>query len=832
MKDNKKDLLKRFVGLTREEVINSKEKYGVNKLEEKKKQPLILKILSIFKEPMFLLLIIAASIYFIVGEYRDGIIMLIFVLAICLIEYIQETKTDKALEELNKLSALNVKVIREGKEEVISSEEVVVGDIVLLEEGDSVPADGKLLYTQSLGVNESSLTGESLVVYKNCKEDKDNHFKLNMCYSGTNVTNGFGVIEIVSVGKNTEFGRIGESLNEIKKERTPLEKQINKLVFICTIISFIVFLLTIVINYINHPELVFSKRIIEAILAGVTIAMATIPEEIPVVLTVFLAMGAWDLTKKKTITRNMKTIETLGAVNVLCTDKTGTLTENKMKVQDVYEYRDTFLETSYLSCPLVAYDPMEIAIKEYCKLKNDIKYGEKITKEYAFTPETKMTGQVWDNKLLCVKGAYESVLPLCNLDKKTYEEIKKKIDEYSNEGFRVLAVARNNSLKNIPNSLFEAKLTFEGLIALYDPPRFGVKTSLSECYSAGVRVIMITGDNGETAKGIAKKINLANYDEVITGNELENMSDEELFEKAKTVNIFARVYPNHKMRIVNALQKDNKIVAMTGDGVNDAPALKKANVGIAMGKRGTNVAKESADLILLDDNFNTIVKAIENGRTIYHNIRKAISYVIAIHIPIALLFLFVPVFKLPTLLLPIHVMLLELLIDPTSSIVFQRIKPSSDIMQEKPRNINEAILNVKNAISSISQGLLIFLVVFITYFLLIHNNIDTNLSITVAYAILVLSIMLITYQLRGNDFTLKAFVKSFKDKVSLIVNLDVIIGLTMFVYVPFFNTVANTMPLELKWWLLIIGLVLLAILPFDIFKVINKKNHYLHSPAK
>ena len=823
MKDNKKDLLKRFVGLTREEVINSKEKYGVNKLEEKKKQPLILKILSIFKEPMFLLLIIAASIYFIVGEYRDGIIMLIFVLAICLIEYIQETKTDKALEELNKLSALNVKVIREGKEEVISSEEVVVGDIVLLEEGDSVPADGKLLYTQSLGVNESSLTGESLVVYKNCKEDKDNHFKLNMCYSGTNVTNGLGVIEIVSVGKNTEFGRIGESLKEIKKERTPLEKQINKLVFICTIISFIVFLLTIVINYINHPELVFSKRIIEAILAGVTIAMATIPEEIPVVLTVFLAMGAWDLTKKKTITRNMKTIETLGAVNVLCTDKTGTLTQNKMKVQDIYEYSDTFLETSYLSCPLVAYDPMEIAIKEYCKSKNDINYGEKITKEYAFTPETKMTGQVWDNKLLCVKGAYESVLPLCNLDKKKYEEIKKKIDEYSNEGFRVLAVARNNSLKNIPNSLFEAKLTFEGLIALYDPPRFGVKTSLSECYSAGVRVIMITGDNGETAKGIAKKINLANYDEVITGNELENMSDEELFEKAKTVNIFARVYPNHKMRIVNALQKDNKIVAMTGDGVNDAPALKKANVGIAMGKRGTNVAKESADLILLDDNFNTIVKAIENGRTIYHNIRKAISYVIAIHIPIALLSLFVPVFKLPTLLLPIHVMLLELLIDPTSSIVFQRIKPSSDIMQEKPRNINETILNVKNAISSISQGLLIFLVVFITYFLLIHNNINTNLSITVAYAILVLSIMLITYQLRGNDFTLKAFVNSFKDKVSLIVNLGVIIGLTMFVYVPFFNTVANTMPLELKWWLLIIGLVLLAILPFDIFKVINKR---------
>lgn len=825
MKKNQKDFIKNIQGLTTKEVISSREKYGLNKLSEKKKQPFILKILSIFKEPMFLLLIIAASIYFIVGEYSDGIIMLIFVLAICFIEYIQEAKTDKALEELNKLSSLNVKVIRDGKEEIISSEEVVVGDIVLLAEGDSVPADGKILYAQSLGVNESSLTGESQVVYKNCKEDKDNHFKLNMCYSGTNITNGLGVIEIVSIGKNTEFGRIGESLNDIKIEKTPLEKQINKLVFVCTIISGVVFLMTIIINYINHPELVFSRRIVDAILAGVTIAMATIPEEIPVVLTVFLAMGAWDLTKKKTLTRNMKSIETLGAVNVLCTDKTGTLTENKMKVQEIYEYSKNFLETAYLSCPMVAYDPMEIAIKEYCKERKNKKYNLELTKEYAFTPETKMTGQVWGNQLLCVKGAYESVLPLCNLDKNVYREIKKKIDTFSNQGFRVLAVARENNIKKVPNNLFETTLTFEGLIALYDPPRYGVKTSLNECYTAGVRVIMITGDNGETAKAIAKKINLANYEEVITGNELEQMSDEELFERVKTTNIFARVYPNHKMRIVNALQKDNQVVAMTGDGVNDAPALMKANVGIAMGERGTNVAKESADIILLDDNFNTIVNAIENGRNIYNNIRKSISYIIAIHIPIALLSLFIPMFKLPTLLLPIHVMLLELLIDPTSSIVFQRIKSSRDIMREKPRNMNEAILNFKVAISSILQGLFIFLVVFLTYFILIHQNINTNLSVTIAYSILVLSIMLITYQLKGKESTLKAFIKSFQDKVSLIVNLGVILGLIMFIYIPFFRNIANMMPLDLKHWILIILLVLLAVLPFDIFKVPKKEKN-------
>ena len=428
-----------------------------------------------------------------------------------------------------------------------------------------------------------------------------------------------------------------------------------------------------------------------------------------------------------------------------------------------------------------------------------------------------MTGQIIENKLLCVKGAYENVLPLCNLENETYNEIKEKIDNYSKDGYRVLAVAKKNNIKTIPSTLLEAELDFEGLIALYDPPCYGVKTSLSECYSAGVRVIMITGDNGETAKGIAKKINLENYEQVITGRELEKMSDEELFEAVKTVNIFARVYPNHKMRIVNALQKDNKIVAMTGDGVNDAPALKKANVGIAMGKRGTNVAKESADLILLDDNFNTIVNAIENGRCIYNNIRKAISYIIAIHIPIALLSLFAPLFKLPTFLLPIHVMILELIIDPTSSIIFQRIKPSKEIMKEQPRNIKESIINLKSAISNILKGIYIFLIVFITYYL--FNKIgNQNLALTIAYSVLVLSITLITYQIKDDELTLKSYINSFKDKVSLLVNLGVILGLIIIIYVPFFNKIANTMPLEPKWWLLIITLVLVSILPFDIFK--------------
>ena len=550
--------------------------------------------------------------------------------------------------------------------------------------------------------------------------------------------------------------------------------------------------------------------------------MATIPEEIPVILTVFLAMGAWELTKEKTLTKNMKTIENLGTVNVLCTDKTGTLTENKMKVQDIYSLSDTFLETLYYACPIIAYDPMDISIKNYCEETIQKNIKNIVTKEYAFTSETKMMGQVWNNKLLCVKGAYESVLPLCNLSETDYNKILEKISQFSSEGFRVLAVARDENLKEVPSSLNNASLSFEGLIALYDPPRYGVKSSIQKCYSAGIRVVMITGDNGETAKGIARKIDIKNCDEVITGAQLEQMSDKELFEKVKTVNIFARVYPNHKMRIVDALQKNNKVVAMTGDGVNDAPALKKANIGIAMGQRGTNVSKEAADLILLDDNFNTIVKAIENGRNIYINIRKAISYIIAIHIPIALLSLFTPIFKLPTLLLPIHVMLLELIIDPTSSIIFQRIKPDNNIMMEKPRNVTEPILNMKNVFKCLLQGLLIFIVVFMTYLYLIKNNFDTNLSITVTYTILVLSIVLVAYQLKDSKLTITNFILSFKDKVSLIINIGITIGLLLYVYLPFLNKLASTHSLTLKWWLCILLLALVVILPFDILKLKNK----------
>ena len=818
---------KKYIGLNEKEVLKSREEYGINEIEKKKKESFLKKVLHVFTEPMFLLLIITASIYFILGEISDGIIMLCFVLFISSIEFIQEQKTDKALEALNILSSLNVKVIRDGEITIIDSKDVVVSDIMVLEEGDKIPADGIILECQGFGINESALTGESEVVYKKLKDDSNNNFKLNMCYAGCDVTNGSAVIKVTSVGVNTEYGKIGSALNSIAKEKTPLEKQIKKLVVVCTIISLLFLVSVVIINFIYNKDLELEERIIHSILSGITVAMATIPEEIPVVLTVFLAIGAFKLAKKNTLTRNMKAVETLGAVTVLCTDKTGTLTQNKMTVKETYSTDKDFLQILSLACAKNPYDPMEVAIQTYCldnKIKKDI-YDNDLLHEYVFNNEDKMMGQIWkiDNKnLLCVKGAYENIFPLCNIEEEKYKNLIERIDKYSNLGYRVLAIAKKENVEDIKKKLKDNKLEFVGLIALVDPPRFGIKESIKSCYSAGIRVIMITGDNGKTAKGIAKQIGLKHNDNVITGIELENMSDEELRNRVGDTNIFARVYPNHKMRIVEALQKNNEVVAMTGDGVNDAPALKKAEIGIAMGKRGTNVAKEAADMILMDDNFKTIVDSIKNGRTIYSNIKKALSYILVIHIPIALASFFAPLFNLPLLLLPIHIVLLELIIDPTSSIIFQRLKPDKNIMKEKPRKINDPIMNKNTIIKCILQGLFIFLAFFGSYYYLINKGLEQSFAVTFSFTTLVLSNIFVVYVLQSDEYSIKNFISSLKDKTILLINTIILIMLLFIIYIPFFNKIVGTTKLSIIDLLLSVLLAIFATFIFDIFKIKKK----------
>ena len=590
------------------------------------------------------------GVYFILGEPKDGAVMLIFVVGVISIEVIQEWKTDKTLNALKDLSVPHIKVLRDGEEKVINSRDLVPGDIMYIEEGVKVPADGFVVKSSTLCVDESSLTGEAEGVWKttidNEQKDSRDYWSVYYCYAGTLVTQGTGTILVDKIGAKTEYGKIGQDVVSAQDNPTPLQKQTGKLVKLCAGIAAVLFIFVVVITYFNIQDHMFKDRIIESILSGVTLAMAMIPEEFPVILTVFLSMGAWRLAKKKSLVRKLPSVETLGAVSVLCVDKTGTITMNKMTVRDIWSItgdKKMAAQIMGMGCEPDAYDPMEKAMVAYCEkqgITRDILFGGELVKEYAFTDETKMMGHVWENGdsiTIAAKGSPERILTICELTDEQKTIAENKITEMSSQGLRVIAIGQMavNSIENIPEELTDCHLKLCGMVGLADPPRESVKEDIKTCTKAGVRVVMITGDNGITASSIAKQINMPNSDKIITGDELSKMSDEELKEKVKEVSIFSRVIPEHKMRIVKAFKENGEIVAMTGDGVNDAPALKYADIGIAMGKRGSEVSREAADLILLDDNFSTIVDTIKDGRRIYDNIRKAVGYVFVIHIPIA-----------------------------------------------------------------------------------------------------------------------------------------------------------------------------------------------------
>ncbi len=609
-------------GITTAEARVLQDKYGKNELTPQKRERFIKKAFHVICEPMFLLLIVAAIIYFILGEPRDGAIMLIFVLGIISIDIIQEWKTDKTLNALKDLSAPHIKVIRSGEEQIVASSDLVPGDLMLIYEDIKIPADGIIVKCNDLCVDESSLTGEAEGVWKINTGDapnSDDYWRKDYCYAGTLVTQGTAHVLVDKIGASTEYGKIGVNIATAPDEKTPLQKQTGSLVKLCAGIAAVLFALVGVFTYINIPDHAFGDRLIESILSGITLAMAMIPEEFPVILTVFLSMGAWRLAKKNSLVRKLPSVETLGAVSVLCVDKTGTITMNQMTVQDTWAKtgdEKSLITIMGMGCETDAYDPMEKAMLAYCEKNNitrDELFGGELITEYPFTNELKMMGHVWRKNgkvIIAAKGSPERILTICALSDMEKAECEKKINELSSRGLRVIAVAAMNPQtdNDIPEKITDCSLTFLGLVGLADPPRESVKTDIAVCNKAGIRVVMITGDNGGTAASIAKQIGMKNYDHIITGDMLNNMTDEELREKVKEVSIFSRVVPEHKMRIVKAFRDNGEIVAMTGDGVNDAPALKYADIGIAMGKRGSEVSREAADLILMDDNFTTIVE--------------------------------------------------------------------------------------------------------------------------------------------------------------------------------------------------------------------------------
>lgn len=821
-------------GLTSAQAAELQKRYGKNELTNAKRESLIMRILHTLKEPTILLLLITTILYLILGELSDGIIMLISVSAITAIDIFQEWKTDKALRALKDLSEPKITALRDGKKVEILSADLVPGDIVFIEEGVKIPADGTVIKSTNLAVDESSLTGESEPVWKTTTvTSTTEYWRQDYCYQGTFVTQGTGALKVDKIGAQTEYGKIGTSLSSVKKTKTPLQQQTSKIVKIAATIALSLFLLVTIITFINSTNPNISSRLIESLLAGLAIAIAMIPEEFPVVLTVFLSLGAWRLTKKHSVVKKLPKVEVLGAVTTLCVDKTGTITENNMKITDVFTplSPEKFAQGLALCSEKYTYDPMEKAIFNYStKLginKKELFQNRKL-KDFPFSNTTKIVGAAWEingRNLLVIKGSPESVLKLCQITPKKLQEIEDKINQMQKRGLRVIAGAQTfcykSDLKN--NKLADFDFNFTGIIGLSDPPRKGIKNYINKCYAAGVRTVMITGDNGTTASAIAKAVGIQNPENILTGKMLDQMSDKELASTAKTITIFSRVTPEHKMRIVKALQKSGEIVAMTGDGVNDAPALKQANIGIAMGGRGSQVSREAADLILLDDNFKTIVDTIEDGRRIYDNIKKAIEYIIIIHIPIALSALLAPLLGIDSVslfLLPPQIVLFELIVDPTCSIVLERRPAESGIMTRPPRGIKENILGRKHLLLSLIQGLIIFIAAFGSYLLFLPLGAD--LARTIGLTIILLSSLFLVFVYASErDFAYKSFITLIRDKVVLGINLALIILCLAIIYSPLNQVfrLAPCQPQELGYSLLV---AFVAVFWFEFVKLFRR----------
>ncbi|MEG0518475.1 MAG: cation-translocating P-type ATPase [Bacteroidales bacterium] len=738
-------------GLTQQQAGERLQKDGYNELQGGKSKNFLSIILGVIKEPMFLLLVACGSLYMVLGDIQEGVMLLGFVFVIMGIEFYQERKSEKALEALKDLASPRALVIRDGNEVRIPGREVVCGDILVLQEGDRVPADATVLKCVSLLVDESLLTGESVPVRKHDWRGEEDTMQpggddLPFVYSGSMVVQGNGLARVTHTGMNTQIGKIGKALEEVEQSPTKLKSEIGKLVKQLTMIGAILCISVITIYTVTRGDL------LQGFLAGITLAMAMLPEEFPVVLTIFMAIGAWRISKKNVLTRTPSAIETLGSATILCTDKTGTLTENKMVVTKLYnkqnfwasknsqefpeEYHD-IIEYGILSSQTNPFDPMEKAINKmgdtFLQNTEHIHSSWEMIKEYSLSRELLAMSRVFlnkgsDERVIAAKGAPEAIFDLCHLSPDEISGYSSAVQKMASEGLRVLGVAKSNIHGEVlPEIQHDFDFEFIGLIGLSDPIREQVPAAVAECHKAGIRVIMITGDYPVTAQNIAREIGLTNYNNCITGPELAGMSEDELSLRIKTTDVFARVIPEQKLKIVNALKRNNEIVAMTGDGVNDAPALKAANIGIAMGEKGTDVAREASALVLMDDNFGSIVAAVKMGRRIFDNLQKALGYIFAIHVPIAGLSL-IPVFfaDFPLILWPVHVVFMELIIDPSCSIIFEAERAEKNVMSRPPRSMNEPFFGAGKMFIGCFQGVWILLATLAIYFVTLELGYSTG----------------------------------------------------------------------------------------------------------
>ncbi|WP_343700919.1 cation-translocating P-type ATPase [Chitinophaga sp.] len=777
-------------GLTDEQVIESRLKNGTNELQSKEESSLLSAIRETVTEPMFILLVAAGIIYFILGETSEGVFMIAAIVLVSAISIYQDSRSRNALEALKALNKPTARVVRNGIEKEVASADIVKGDVMVVEEGEQIPADGRILRANDLSVNESILTGEAFAVRKN--ED-------DILFQGTAVISGMAWCEVTAVGSQTELGKIGRSLEEIRVEKSPLQKQISSFVTKMAIAGAGVFLLVWGINFYH------SGNVLDSLLKGLTLAMSILPEEIPVAFTTFIALGAWRLMQMGIIVKQTQTVETLGSASVICTDKTGTITENRMELAALYAhssrqvYHDWAVPSAQevLSVAMWAsetqpFDPMEIALHAAytATAPADERPAFRMVHEYPLGGKPPMMTHVFadaaGNRMIAAKGAPEAILACCQLPEQEAEEVRAQVNALAGKGYRVLGVARSTfEGTDYPAAQQALPFVFTGLVAFYDPPKHNIHAVFNSFYEAGIRVKIITGDNTPTTVSIAQQAGFRGGSQALTGDEIAGMEEAALANAVREVNIFTRMFPTAKLRIINALKADQQIVAMTGDGVNDGPALKAAHIGIAMGHKGTEIAKRAASLVLTDDDLSKMVDAVAMGRKIYSNLKKAIQYILSIHIPI-ILTVTLPLLLgwiYPNIFTPVHVIFLELIMGPTCSIVYENEPMEKNTMLQPPRPATLTFLNWRELNTSILQGLMITVGTLSVYQYAVYNGYQEDLVRTLVFITLMSANVVLTLVNRSFYYSMLYTVRYNNRLLRFVLLLSVLLTVAI-VYVP------------------------------------------------
>ncbi|MCM4153426.1 cation-translocating P-type ATPase [Arenibacter sp. N53] len=784
-------------GLSDEVVKQSRKKHGENSLSYKRDNSFLDALKGIAQEPMVILLIVASLIYFITGNNGDGIFMASAIILVASISLYQDSKSRMALEKLKSLTQPNSQVIRNGVVMEIPSEELVVGDSLMVEEGNTIPADGTIVHSNDFSVNESILTGESLSVFKDATKLD------NKIFGGTTVASGLAIATVTEIGNQTKLGKIGKSLEGIQDEKTPLERQISSFVKNMSIWGGIIFLLVWGINYFQ------SREVLDSLLKALTLAMSILPEEIPVAFTTFMAIGAYRLMKMGIVVKNMKTVESLGSATVICADKTGTITQNRMELVKLYSLEteetvdadDPFntalkhlITMAMWASEPIPFDPMEKSLHlAYGNMVPvDLRPHYKMVHEYPLGGKPPMMTHLFENseggRIIASKGAPEAIMAVSKLTETQKNKIKDVLTNLGREGYRMLGVGQANFKGyDYPKRQQDFEFSFLGIVAFYDPPKENISKVLKDFDRAGIKVKLVTGDNPTTSMAICRQINFPGYEKNMTGDELMQLSDEELQQKVKATQVFTRMYPEAKLRIVNAIKANNEVVAMTGDGVNDGPALKASHIGIAMGKKGTEIAKQAASLILVDDDLSKMVDAIAMGRKIYGNLKKAIQYIISIHIPI-ILTVFIPLalgWAYPSIFSPSHVILLELIMGPTCSIIYENEPMEKNAMIKKPRPFTTTFFKFRELTTSIIQGLAITVGSLSIYQYAVIQGFNESTTRTMVFMVLISANIFLTLVNRSFYYSIWTTLKYKNNLVPIIIGVTFVLAALLLLVPPF-----------------------------------------------